>query len=72
MSGVEQGTSTYLYLEGDSSPVATTLSVEQVAAAVDEARRLAGVWVRLPTTDGREALFRERVIVAIVPEGGDE
>jgi hypothetical protein len=71
VSEVEQATVTHVYLEGDSGPVGTTLSVEAVATAIEDVRTLRGPWVRLPMPDGREALLRERVIVAILPAGDD-
>lgn len=73
MNEVEQGTATtHVYLEGDPGPVVTTHSVERVAAAIEQSVTLGGPWVRLPMPDGREALIRERVVVAIVPAGDDD
>jgi len=62
----------HVFLEGDPGPLPTLLAVEQVAALIYDAEQSGVRWVRLPLSDGREALVRPDVFAAIVPAPPDE
>ena len=61
----------HVYLEGDPSPVSTSLTVEAVVAKLldvqDDVRRGELVFIRLPLVDGREGLVNPLAIVSILP-----
>jgi hypothetical protein len=63
-----------VFLQGDPAPLETNLTVEQVAALIGDVgtdpHRCA--FIRIPSTDGREALVRPHAIVAIVPSNEDD
>lgn len=63
-----------VFLQGDSAPFVTTLTVEQVAAAIFDAVNDEDAFIRLPHNERPDALARPRAIVAISPivEGDDD
>jgi hypothetical protein len=67
-----QPAAAHVYLEGDPSPLGSSLAVEQIAALIFDAEESGVRWVRVPLVDGREALVRPTVFAALVPAAPEE